>query len=232
MRGLLQKSERIEGAGLLRKRSDLPKPRGKLGVELERRDGGRKEISRQPLRWRESLNKEQSMSYLTLLTGPRGSGKTTWCTRLASKAKEKNLDVGGLLSPGIFHNNEKIGIDLLNIATGEQRPLAHRFAQPSQSICLGEWGFDPAILDWGNQILQTLNNQDLILLDELGPLEFEKGIGLIAGMKLIDEKTFHHAVVVIRPELLHLAQKRWPEAKVVDVSCVDPKLPTLKQDTA
>jgi hypothetical protein len=42
-RGLLQR-EIFEGAGLLRKRGDLPKPQVKLGAELERRDGGRKEF--------------------------------------------------------------------------------------------------------------------------------------------------------------------------------------------
>ena len=48
----------FEGAGLLRKRSDLPKSWDDPGVELERRDGARETISRQPLRWRESLRED------------------------------------------------------------------------------------------------------------------------------------------------------------------------------
>jgi nucleoside-triphosphatase len=176
--------------------------------------------------------KNSSMRYLTLLTGPRGSGKTTWCARFASNAREKNLDVGGLLSPAIFHRGKKIGIDLLNIATGEQRPLARGCEQSSKSIRLGEWCFDPSTLAWGNQILTLLRNKDLILLDELGPLEFKRDLGLIAGLALIDEKKFQQAVVVIRPELLPPAQKRWPEAKVVDVSCAESMLGILEQDMA
>ena len=161
------------------------------------------------------------MRDLTLLTGPRGSGKTSWCTRFVAHAREKDLYPEGLLSPALFHDGEKIGIDLLNIATGEQRPLARRCAHLSQGIPLGEWCFNPTTLDWGNQILGTRKHRDLILLDELGPLEFEKGIGLIAGLKLIDEKMFRRAIVVIRPELLHPAQDRWPDAEVVDISCVE-----------
>jgi nucleoside-triphosphatase len=172
------------------------------------------------------------MRHLTLLTGPRGSGKTSWCVRYAAHARKKDLDPGGLLSPALFHDGKKIGIDLLNIATGEQRPLARRCAHPLEGIRLGDWCFNPATLEWGNQILRTLKNRDLILLDELGPLEFEKGTGLIAGLQLIDEMKFYQAIVVIRPELLQPAQNRWSDAEVVDVSCVDSYLLTLEKGMA
>lgn len=170
------------------------------------------------------------MCDLTLLTGPRGSGKTTWCVRYVSHAREKGLHPAGLLSPAIFHDGKKIGIDLLDISTGEQRPLARRCPQSSQDIQLGHWCFTASTLDWGNQILNTLHDQDLILLDELGPLEFEKGVGLLAGLQLIDEKRFHQAIVVIRPDLLQPACSRWPEAGVVDVSSFEPEFHSLERD--
>jgi nucleoside-triphosphatase THEP1 len=176
--------------------------------------------------------KKPPMRYLRLLTGPRGSGKTSWCASFVAHAREKDLNPGGLLSPALFHDGKKIGIDLLNIVTGEQRPLARRCAHSSQDIQLGDWCFDPTTLDWGNQILRTLKNRGLILLDELGPLEFEKGIGLIAGLKLIDEKMFHQAIVVIRPELLQPAKDRWPDAEVVDISCVETNLQILEKGIA
>jgi hypothetical protein len=69
-------------------------------------------------------------------------------------------------------------------------------------------------------------------MDELGPLEFEKGIGLIAGLELIDGKMFHQAIVVIRPKLLQPAQYRWPEAEVVDVSCAESQLRILEKGIA
>jgi nucleoside-triphosphatase len=174
--------------------------------------------------------KNAPMCDLTLLTGPRGSGKTTWCVRFVSHARENDVHPAGLLSPAIFHDNTKIGIDLLDISTGEQRPLARRCPQSSQDIRLGHWCFDATTLDWGNQILKTLHDQDLILLDELGPLEFQKGVGLLAGMKLIDEKRFHQAIVVIRPDLLQPALSRWPGAGVVNVSNVEPELHSLERE--
>jgi len=168
---------------------------------------------------------------ITLLTGTRGSGKTTWCEKSVSIAKENGLHAVGLLSPAIFHDAKKIGIDLVDIATGEQRPLARRCAQSSRRIRLGVWCFNAATLDWGNQILQELKNHNLIFLDELGPLEFEKGLGLQEGLHLIDAREFVQAFIVIRPELLITAQARWPEAKVIDISSVKPKLQELIQGT-
>jgi nucleoside-triphosphatase len=174
--------------------------------------------------------KNPPMRHLLLLTGPRGSGKSTWCDRIASHTREMGLNPGGLLSPAIFHNGKKIGIDLLDIATRDRRQLTRKCAQSSQGIRLGDWCFDPNTLDWGNQILTALKDHDLLLLDELGPLEFEKGLGLMKGLQLIDEKAFHQAVVVIRPELLKASQNRWPDAEVVDISCVESILQLLEQE--
>ena len=64
---------------------------------------------------------------------------------------------------------------------------------------------------------------DVIIIDELGPLEFEKGLGLIEGLRLIDEKRFQAVFVVVRPNLLETARTRWPEAKIVDVTMIPNK---------
>ena len=73
-------------------------------------------------------------------------------------------------------------------------------------------------LEWGNTILESIKSCDLFILDEIGPLEFEHGIGLIAGLDIIDSHKKIPAVVVVRPSLLALADKRWPWAQVLDVS--------------
>jgi nucleoside-triphosphatase THEP1 len=73
-------------------------------------------------------------------------------------------------------------------------------------------------LEWGNVILENINSCDLFILDEVGPLEFEYGIGLIAGLDIIDSRKRFPSIVVVRPSLLALADKRWPWAQVLDVS--------------
>ena len=169
------------------------------------------------------------MRQLILLSGPRGSGKTTQCAELVSQARVYNLSPMGLLSPAVFQDGKKVGIDLFDIATSEQRPLARHWLESSKGIRMGDWCFDPSCFVWGNQILSELNTNNTIILDELGPLEFEQGLGLVEGLKLLDEKRYHQAFVVIRPELLGLAQQRWSEAKVIELSSVDPTLQLLEK---
>ena len=54
-------------------------------------------------------------------------------------------------------------------------------------------------MDWGNQTLNTSTPCDVLVVDELGPLEFERGIGLQNGFTAIDSRNFDFALVVIRP---------------------------------
>lgn len=171
------------------------------------------------------------MRQLYLITGPRGSGKTTWCAEFVSYARANDLNPRGLLSPPLFEAGKKVGIDLLDIGTSQQRPLARPRLADTSGILLGDWCFDPACFDWGNQILSRRSNQDFIVLDEFGPLEFERGLGLVEGLKIIDEERYQQAFVVIRPELLDIARTRWPDSKVMDISTVkfDPQL--LERDT-
>jgi len=155
---------------------------------------------------------------LFIITGPIGSGKTSHCAALASRFRSEGRPLAGLLSPAVFEQGEKIGIDLLNLATSERRRLAIRRTTENTGVLTGKWLFEPAVLEWGNQILREIKVCELLILDELGPLEFNQGLGLLEGMKLIDECKFQQAYVVIRPELLEAALERWPIMEVIDVS--------------
>ena len=59
-------------------------------------------------------------------------------------------------------------------------------------------------------MLEKLPPGELLLIDELGPLEFRGEGGFIAGFAAIDARHYRLAVVVVRPELLDAARQRWP----------------------
>ena len=61
----------------------------------------------------------------------------------------------------------------------------------------------------------------MLIVDELGVLEFERDQGWVAGLAAIDSGDYRLGVVVIRPELLDQAQRRWPTARVIEISGVD-----------
>jgi hypothetical protein len=54
----------------------------------------------------------------------------------------------------------------------------------------------------------------LLVIDELGPVEFDQGRGLTKAFDILDSQTYRLAVAVVRPDLLERACKRWPSARV------------------
>jgi nucleoside-triphosphatase THEP1 len=162
-----------------------------------------------------------SPHHLILLSGLSGVGKTTWCLELVGRAQQRGLNPVGLVSPAIFKNDVKVAIDIMDIQSGKKRRLArrqfeHRQLNPDGSVT-PQWALDETALTWGNQILANLRHAqqdtlDILIIDEMGWMEWEKGAGLVRGMQLIDERRYRLAVVPVRSRLLENAVKRWPWA--------------------
>lgn len=155
---------------------------------------------------------------LFFITGPKGSGKTLWCLDLFSRARARGLRVCGLISPSIFFQDKKIGIGLTNLQTGEQRRLAHLLGDKGGDVQTQNWELVADTLEWGNSVLERVDPCDLLIIDEIGPFEFEHGVGFVEGLRIIDNINDIPCVVVIRPSLIKEALKRWNWAIVIDIS--------------
>lgn len=156
---------------------------------------------------------ETSPSKLLLVSGSSGAGKTHWCRQMVDAARLQGLTIAGLLSLPVFEQGRKSRIDLLDLQTGLQRILAvHRDGLGTGPV-VGPWHFDPAVLLWGNEIIRAIQPCQLLILDELGPLEFEQNTGLTNALELIASRSCRLACVVVRPSLLPLALERWPWAE-------------------
>lgn len=155
--------------------------------------------------------------HLFVLTGSRGSGKTTLCRRLAELKTAEGWRVTGLLSPARLEGKEKTGIEALNLRTGESRLLASRKAGELSGFRFGEWDFDPAVLAWGNQVLEDSIPTDLLIVDEIGPLEFNLATGWMMAFDVLAQNQYRAALVVVRPECQVEAQKRLGSIRIFDV---------------
>lgn len=155
---------------------------------------------------------------IIILTGKLQSGKTSLCLDLAQNAKEMGFNLAGVLSPGVFHQGEKTGIDVTNLKNWERRRLAVLRGKDQTGLETRRWSFYPEIVDWGNQVLKNAVPCDLLIVDELGPLEFERDEGWIAGLSAVDSGEYQIALVVIRPSLLKMANQRWKVSSVLDLN--------------
>ncbi len=161
-----------------------------------------------------------SQPALALISGERGIGKTRWCLELLEQAARHGLKAAGLVSPAVFIGGHKVGIDLLNVASGERRRLAVRRGagvgvSTTYNLVTSDWELNAQTLAWGNDRLKAMPACDLMVFDEAGPLELEHGGGLAAGLERIDARPAFPVFAVVRPSLLALAQRRWPWAHVI-----------------
>ncbi len=144
---------------------------------------------------------DMSRSHLWALTGSRGVGKTAFCRLLAGHARSAGWDVAGLLSPAIVETGRKTGILAEDLRTGEVHPLASATPHSSFNLPLGNWYINTATIDWGNRVLETCLPCDLLIVDELGPLELLRGAGWISALAVFRQPSYRLGLVVVRPEL-------------------------------
>ena len=86
-----------------------------------------------------------SSGKIIILTGDIQSGKTSLCQELAQKAKEEGIKLAGLLSPGVFHEGKKNGIDVINLNNWEQLHLAVLKEKDQTGLETQRWTFYPEI---------------------------------------------------------------------------------------
>jgi len=147
--------------------------------------------------------------FIVVLSGESGSGKTTICTRVVTLARARGLKVAGVLTPPRLAGGRKVGLDVEDIRTGQRRPLAESCAEPCRSTvgatdgpATESWHFHMDGLAWGTKVLRHATPCDLLVIDELGPLELMRGQGWTVGLDLLRAGHYRLALVVVRPALL------------------------------
>ncbi len=158
---------------------------------------------------------KKSEPLLFLVTGSRGAGKTTFCDRLVQAAREAGWQTAGLISRPVFEGSQRTAIDAEDLRTGTVQRLAVRSDSPTPGT--KHWQFDSGAIEWGNSVLRGSTPCDLLVVDELGPLEFEREAGWQAGLAAVDTRQFAIALVVVRAELLGEALMRWPSVNLVEI---------------
>lgn len=131
---------------------------------------------------------------VVLITGGRGVGKTTLCGRAVELARAAGHSCGGLLT----RTARGGGRVVVDVRTGDARPLT----VTEGGVAIGCYRLDPAALTWGEGVLARAVPCDLLVVDELGPLEVERGEGWTKAFDLLRTGSFRLALVVVRPELV------------------------------
>ena len=142
---------------------------------------------------------------IVVLTGDVSSGKTTTCGQIVERAQVNGLDCAGIVCPGRFERGQKVGIDLLDVRTGERRLLAEVDGQPAV-LRTPRYRFHVETVEGVTRLildrLDAARSCDVLIVDELGPLELERGQGWVNALEVLRVGQFDLAVVVVRPRLV------------------------------
>ena len=111
------------------------------------------------------------MKRLLFLTGHPGVGKTTVLLRVADALKAKEYDVRGMISHEVREQGIRVGFEITDFHTGQKGWLAH-IRQPSgPQVSKYRVNLDDLKNIGVNSILNAIKNADVIVIDEIGPME-------------------------------------------------------------
>ncbi len=150
------------------------------------------------------------MPLIGLVSGRIGAGKTTVCQRLADLLRERGWHIGGVLTPAIHdEHGRKSGIAIVDLHTGRREVLA-RIGEDLGGPQIGPYSFAAEPLAWGCRLLEEAwrGAFDLVIVDEIGPLELNRGEGFISALHALERGVAPRTLVVVRDTCLETLRRR------------------------
>jgi len=115
--------------------------------------------------------RRSELGALFLLTGPPRSGKTTVANEVAKRLRARGVRVGGMTTSEVAQGGVRSGFQVTDISSGRTGVLAQVSGEPGPRI--GKYVVNQADLnEVGVKAIESAEeNADLIIIDEVGPME-------------------------------------------------------------
>jgi len=136
---------------------------------------------------------------LIVITGERGAGKSVVCARLGTLLRDKGVDFGGVMTERLAGGEGREAVD---VATGERRPFGRQEHRGGALPLTPSWRYDDDVFRWGNDVFERAQGCEVLIVDELGPVEILGRRGWTRPLERLVAGDFKTAIVVCRPELL------------------------------
>lgn len=131
-----------------------------------------------------------------IIVGDAGIGKTPWIEKLIRLLQNNGQTADGLISKKHVKSDDNWQHDLIRISTNEKHPLT-TMDEIETNTRVGKFHFYDDVIKWGNKQLISISNTDLLIIDEIGLLEFD-GKGFLPGLKHISSNFNGNLIITIR----------------------------------
>jgi nucleoside-triphosphatase THEP1 len=159
-----------------------------------------------------------------IITGETGSGKTTFLLNLIEELRESSLSIAGFAALSVPEDGPSGSFDILDLVSGKILPLAsRRFTEGWEQS--GKFYFNPEGILQGRNILENtlMAENDLIIVDEIGPFELEGKIWADPLTRLL-ERQLCSILLVVRKQLVAQVIQHWNlrDAMIIDAGQTEP----------
>jgi nucleoside-triphosphatase THEP1 len=175
---------------------------------------------------------------IIVLTGDIGSGKTTLLKEVclggsapaAGRPKGDRPPLAGFLSLRVLGGPRTEGYDLLDIRDGTLRPFLRRTRNPGGER-IGDYAVLGGGLDYANATIRGSRPSDLLVVDELGPLELD-GRGFWPSLSEVLQDRGRRFLVVVRTGLVDRFKKLFKGHRVKIIRLDDRARVVLEREFA
>ena len=159
-----------------------------------------------------------------IITGETGSGKTTFLLKLIEELRGKALSIAGFAALSVPGDGPSGSFNILDLASGKILPLAsRRFTEGWEKV--GKFYFNPEGILMGKKILEdpVIINNDLIVVDEIGPFELEGEIWADSITRILTRQCCS-ILLVVREQLVAQVAQQWSlkDAMIIEIGQTKP----------
>ena len=116
-------------------------------------------------------NKVSILKRLIFVTGPPGIGKTSVLLRSVNGLKNRGHEIGGMISRDVREGGVRVGFEIMDFSTGQRGWLAHVNQPTGPKISKYRVNLTDLEAIGVSSILDAIRNADIIIVDEIGPME-------------------------------------------------------------
>lgn len=155
-----------------------------------------------------------------LVVGEPRSGKTSWCREYIDGRRKCGSSVGGVLSPPIEKQGQRIGFNVIDLLTGQEAPFARlsRYRSFKGGEKIGNYTISRHGVSFACRAIKRAveSRCDLVVIDEVGPLELG-GKGLMPAVELALASPVN-VFIVVRTSLKEALQRHFPQYEFVVIA--------------
>ena len=159
------------------------------------------------------------MKRIAFITGRPGVGKTSVLLRTVDELRKMGYNVAGMVSREVREHGSRIGFEILDLSTESKGWLAHVNQPTGPRIGKYRVNMEDFESIGINAILKALRDADVVVIDEIGPMELFSNKFREAVIKVVESEKFVIATIHYRLRNHFMnSLKRRKDAEIFEVT--------------